>query len=60
MFSGCVTFFGVGCLVPVDGTINCQRYIDILDTHLWPVVDRYFDKGACIFQEEMPLVTRPS
>jgi transposase len=52
MFWGCVTFHGVGCLVPVDGTINSQRYVDVLDNHLWPVVDRYFENEAWIFQED--------
>ena len=52
MFWGCITFHGVGCLVPVDGTINSQRYVDVLDNHLWPVVDRYFANEAWIFQED--------
>ena len=38
MFWGCITFEGVGTFVPVDGNINSQKYTDILDENLWPVV----------------------
>ena len=30
MFWGAITIFGTGCLVPVDGTMNSSKYIDIL------------------------------
>ena len=42
MFWGAITIFGTGCLVPVDGTMNAQKYIDILETHLIPLADTLF------------------
>ena len=35
MFWGCITHEGVGTFTEVDGNINSQKYINILDTHLW-------------------------
>lgn len=52
MFWGCVTFDGVGTFVPVNGTINSQKYTDILDEHLWPVVAKTFPTGRWIFQDD--------
>ena len=38
MIWGCVCFDGVGSLAYVDGNINAQKYITILDTNIWPVI----------------------
>ena len=46
MFWGCITYDGVGTLAVVDGNINSQKYIDILDTNLWPVIAKVFSGGA--------------
>jgi hypothetical protein len=35
MFSACITYFGVWTLTPVDGNINSENYIAILDDNLW-------------------------
>jgi hypothetical protein len=37
MFWGYITHEGVGTIVPADGTINSEKYIQILDDNLWPV-----------------------
>ncbi len=42
MFWGCVTYDGVGTLEAVEGNINSEKYIEVLDTHLWPVVVKNF------------------
>ena len=34
MFWSCITHEGVGTFVPVDGTINSEKYIQILDNNL--------------------------
>ena len=52
MFWGCVCYSGVGTLLPVDGYMNTNKYINILDTCLWPVVARHFGNEPCIFQED--------
>jgi hypothetical protein len=36
------THEGGGTFTEVDGNINSQKYINTLDTHLWPVIPRYF------------------
>ena len=38
MIWGSICFHGVGALCLVDGILNADKYIDILDNNLWPVV----------------------
>jgi len=52
MFWGCISYFGVGTLVPVDGHINSQKYFNILDKNLWPVVCKYFSQKRWFFQDD--------
>ena len=47
MFWGCISYFGV-----VDGNINSEKYISILDDNLWPVVARYFANNPWTLQED--------
>lgn len=42
LFCGCITYNGVGTLVPVTGNINSEKYIEIFDTNLRPVVAKVF------------------
>lgn len=42
MFWGCITFYGVGTLKAIEGNMNSDKYIDVLDECLWPVVVRHF------------------
>ena len=60
MFLGCITYDGVGTLVPVDGSINSEKYVDILNTNLWPGVAKVFPASPWIFQDdnETPHVSR--
>lgn len=37
MIWACITWNAVGTLCVVDGNINAQKYIDILESELWPV-----------------------
>ncbi|PJE77336.1 hypothetical protein CI610_03746 [invertebrate metagenome] len=52
MFWGCITYFGVGTIIPVDGNINSRKYISILDENLWPVIVRHFPNTPWILQED--------
>ena len=52
MFWGCITYYGVGTLTPVDGYMNSEKYITILDENLWPVIARHFSTRPYIFQED--------
>lgn len=52
MFWGCITYFGVGTLTPVDGSINSEKYISILDDNLWHVVARHLANNPWTLQED--------
>ena len=58
MFWGCVTYHRVGKLVPVDGIINSEKYINILDENLWPVIAKHFIDRPYIFQDDNAPVHR--
>jgi hypothetical protein len=51
MFWGCITYYGVGTLVAIDGNMNTDKYISILDDNLWPVVVGHFSDRPWIFQD---------
>jgi hypothetical protein len=42
MFWGCISYYGVGTLTPVEGNMNTEKYISVLDDNLWPVIARHF------------------
>ena len=52
MVWGCITYHGVGTLCMVNGNINAQKYISILDDNLWPVVTRHFNDKPYRFQDD--------
>ena len=42
MVWGCMCFNGVGTLTRVEGNINAEKYINMIDNNLWPVIVHYF------------------
>ena len=52
MFWECITYYGVGNLVAIDGSMNTDKYISVLDDNLWPVVVKHFFDRPWIFQED--------
>ena len=52
MFWGCVSSYGVGTLKAVDGNMNSEKYIGVLDECLWPVIVRHFTNRRWVFQED--------
>ena len=52
MFWGCISYYGVGTLTPVDGNLNSEKYINILDDNLWSVIAQHFPTSSYIFQED--------
>ena len=52
MFWGCITYNGIGTLTSVEGYIDSEKYIEVLDQHLWPVIAKEFPNGGWIFQED--------
>ena len=53
MFWDCITYQGIRTFTDVEGNINSRKYIDIIDTHLWPVFARHFPTDEYIFQDEI-------
>lgn len=47
MIWGCITYHVVGTFDRVNGNINSEKYIDILDNNMWPVVARHFPDNTC-------------
>lgn len=58
MIWGSMTFNGVGTLCRVNGTINSEKYIQILDEHLWPVIARHFPNDRYLFMDDNAPVHR--
>ena len=52
MFWGCIRYEGVGTLDSIVGNINSQKYIQVLDTNLWPVIAKVPEGRDYIFQED--------
>ena len=52
MFWGCITYQGVGTFTEVESNINSRKYINILDTFLWPVIARHFPTDEYLFEED--------
>lgn len=58
MVWGCITHHGVGKLTHVDGNINSDKYIQIIDNNLWSVIARHFPDNNYIFQDDNAPVHR--
>lgn len=58
MIWGCICYDGVGTLTSVNGNINSEKYIDILENNLWPVIVRHFPHGNYVFQDDNAPVHR--
>jgi hypothetical protein len=39
-------------LTPVEGNMNTEKYISVLDDNFWPVIARHFSNRLWIFQED--------
>ena len=55
---GCITHNGVGTLAFVAGNINSDKYIEILEDNLWPVIACHFPKNDYIYQDDNAPVHR--
>lgn len=45
-------------MTSVNGNINSEKYIDILENNLWPVIVRHFPHGNYVFQDDNAPVHR--
>ena len=52
MIWGCISWFGVGTISMIDGTLNSRGYLQILEDKLWPVVAKHFPGGDYLFQDD--------
>ena len=52
MIWGCITYDGVGTLTVVDGNINAQKYIEVVDNFVWSVIARHFLDDNYVFQDD--------
>ena len=50
MVWGCVSASGMGNLHICEGTINAERYIQVLEQHMLPSKQRLFHGRPCLFQ----------
>ncbi len=52
MVWGCVSALGKGNLHFCDGTINAEKYIEILEHNMLPSRRHLFQGRPCIFQQD--------
>uniref|UniRef100_A0A9J7YRV1 Tc1-like transposase DDE domain-containing protein n=1 Tax=Cyprinus carpio carpio TaxID=630221 RepID=A0A9J7YRV1_CYPCA len=52
MVWGCMSACGMGSLHIWKGTINAERYIQVLEQHMLPSRCRLFQRRPCIFQHD--------
>jgi len=52
MVWGCISAYGMGSLHVLEGTINAERYIKVLEQHILPSRRRPFQGRPCVFQQD--------
>ncbi len=52
MVWGCISAYGMGSLHVLEGTMNAERYIKLLEQHMLPSRRRVFQGSPCVFQQD--------
>ncbi len=52
MVRGCISTYGTGSLHVLEGTMNAERYIKVLEQHMLPSRQRVFQGRPCVFQQD--------
>ena len=58
LFWGCISYKGVAKLVSIEGNMNFEKYISVLDSQLWPVIAHHFPDDSYVFQDDNDPVHR--
>ena len=56
MFCGCCSYSGVGSLVPIEGILNSDKYIDVIETKVIPDMRRTFSEDKELSSRILHLV----
>ncbi len=51
MVWGCISAYGMGSLHVLEGNMNAERYIKVLEQHMIPPRRRLFKGRSCVFQQ---------
>ncbi len=49
---GCISAYGMGSLYVLEGTMNAERYIKVLEQHMLPSRWHLFQGRPCVFQQD--------
>ncbi len=49
---GCISAYGMGSLHVLEGTMNSERYIKVLEQHVLPSRQCLFQGRPCVFQQD--------
>ncbi len=52
MVWGCISAYGMGSLHVLEGTMNAERYIKVLEQHMLSSRRHLFEGRPCVFQQE--------
>ncbi len=52
MVWGCISAYGMGSLHVLEGTMNAEMYIKVLEQHMLPSRWRLFQGRPCVFQQD--------
>ncbi len=52
MVWGCISVYGMGSLHVLEGTMNAERYIKVLEQHMLPSRWHLFQGRPCVFQKD--------
>ncbi len=52
MVWGCISAYGMGSLHVLEGTMNAERYINVLEQHMLPSRRHLFQGRPCVFQQD--------
>ncbi len=52
MVWGCISAYSMGSLHVLEGTMNAERYIKVLEQHMLPSIRRLFQGRPCVFQQD--------